>query len=119
VSTAAYDRKYREVNGDKIRRQLREYYHANPRRFRDDKLRRAYGISLADWEKLFASQGHRCAGCGSFDPKSKKGWHTDHDHETGKVRGILCSTCNVALGQVGDSVRVLRELIRYLTIGQK
>ncbi len=56
-----------------------------------------YGITTPEWEALLGSQGHRCAICKTDDP-GKSNWHTDHDHDTGDVRGILCMSCNNKLG---------------------
>ena len=63
---------------------------------------------------MLATQDYMCACCGTKDPGSKKGWHVDHDHHTGKLRGVLCANCNIALGQVGDSEQRLLQLIEYL-----
>ena len=57
---------------------------------------------------MIKSQGGLCPGCGG------KPEHVDHDHRTGKVRGILCFNCNQAPGNVRDDVLVLRRLIGYL-----
>lgn len=72
-----------------------------------------YGVTKDDKQKLLASQGGVCACCGGVDTTAH-GWHTDHDHETGKVRGVLCHHCNVMLGQAGDSLDRLLEGIHYL-----
>ncbi len=73
-----------------------------------------YGLTPESKEALFLSQGSACAACGSPDPRGVRGWHIDHDHITGKVRGIVCLYCNVALGKVEDSVDRLKMLIAYL-----
>lgn len=48
------------------------------------------------------------------EPNGSGEFHVDHDHETGKVRGVLCHSCNAGIGLLGDSVPILREAIRYL-----
>ena len=58
---------------------------------------------------MLGAQGGRCAACGQDEPK-----HVDHDHETGRVRGMLCFLCNQALGNVRDDVTRLQALIDYL-----
>jgi hypothetical protein len=74
---------------------------------------RYYGITQEQRDDIFVKQGSCCAIC-----KSKyhggRGWHTDHDHVTKKVRGILCHPCNLALGNVKDNVEILQALIEYL-----
>ena len=86
-------------------------------RARRNKLRTKYHMTVDEWEILFNTQGRCCANpnCRAKEPKDKRGyWHTDHDHLTGKIRGILCRTCNLALGQVNDSTAVLKGLIEYI-----
>jgi hypothetical protein len=65
---------------------------------------------------MFEAQGRRCAVFGCTDPGSKRGWHTDHDHVTKKVRGIVCQRCNLMLGGARDSRGVLAAGIRYLEV---
>jgi hypothetical protein len=62
---------------------------------------------------MVAVQGGRCAICRTTQ-FGKKGPAIDHDHDSGKVRGLLCSACNLALGQFGDSVFVLNAALNYL-----
>ena len=78
--------------------------------------KRMYGITTEEWDAKFAAQGFVCEACGSPEPRSKRGvgWATDHDHETGKLRGIICVYCNVALGKVEDKIERLEMLISYL-----
>jgi len=56
-----------------------------------------YGISNEEFHALLAAQGEKCAICGTNEPKAF-GWAIDHDHESGRVRGLLCVACNTALG---------------------
>lgn len=86
-----------------------------------DWLMRKYGITVEEWAALFKAQGQRCACCGSVEPSSRLGWHTDHDHhkkrERGQphiVRGIVCHHCNIMLGAARDSVERLACGQRYL-----
>ena len=70
--------------------------------------------TIEEHDALFAAQGFACGACGADSPNSKKGWSTDHCHETGKVRGILCHHCNVGLGHAKDDISALRAWISYL-----
>lgn len=72
-------------------------------------LKRRYGMSQVDFERLLALQGGGCAICGA--PGAE---HVDHDHRTGNVRGILCFNCNGGLGQFKDDVVTMRKAIDYL-----
>jgi hypothetical protein len=79
---------------------------------RKQRLKYVYGMTQEQWEIMFAKQGHKCAICEVTEPGSKHGWHTDHDHVTGKVRGILCHKCNMALGNY--TVARLLDFIEYI-----
>lgn len=72
-----------------------------------------YGITEAQRDAIFVAQGSCCAVC-KAEEHGGRGWHTDHDHATKQVRGILCHACNLALGNVNDSVEILLSLIEYL-----
>lgn len=72
-------------------------------------LQRDYGMTEADREQLRSSQMGICCICLSASAE-----HVDHDHETGKVRGVLCFSCNAALGQFKDRPDVIRRAISYL-----
>lgn len=90
------------------------YREANRGKLKDRWLSRTYGMTASDVEALLAEQGGKCAACGTSEVKSRKGWHIDHCHSSGKVRGILCHNCNSSLGHAKDSIHVLRSLISYL-----
>ncbi len=62
---------------------------------------------------MFDAQGNVCGVC-RRDTASGKGWVTDHCHETGKVRGILCDNCNKGLGLLGDNSDGLLSALCYL-----
>ena len=64
---------------------------------RKSHLKRKYGLTLEAFDELLASQGGGCAICGKPDADN-----VDHDHATGRVRGILCWNCNIAIGQFED-----------------
>jgi hypothetical protein len=82
-------------------------------------LRTKYGLSEAQYARIKAGQGHGCAICGGVSTRKCKyrRWYdlaVDHDHDTGKVRGLLCDNCNRAIGLMKDDVSVLRKAITYL-----
>lgn len=74
------------------------------------RLARVYGISIDEYEALVAKQDGRCGGCQT----PSDALVVDHDHDCGTVRGLLCHGCNLALGQVKDSIPTLLGLISYL-----
>lgn len=71
------------------------------------------GISPAEYAELFLKQGGKCAICLTDDP-GKRDFCLDHDHVTGRVRGILCTPCNTLLGQARDSMVILQAALDYL-----
>lgn len=79
----------------------------------DRQLQRHYGITLEEYNAMLEKQNGVCAVCGK--PPNGRRLHVDHDHKTGAVRGLLCSGCNTALGDVNDSMDILQRLIKYLT----
>jgi len=76
-----------------------------------------YGITKSEYMKILASQDGRCAVCRVelvTTGNRRDVAAVDHDHETGKVRGILCLLCNAALGLVRDDPETIKGLLRYL-----
>jgi hypothetical protein len=74
-----------------------------------------YNISQDEWDNLFVRQNGKCAICYTASPGGKHGtFHIDHDHTTGAVRGLLCSTCNTGIGMLQDSIDVLNSAVSYL-----
>ena len=73
-------------------------------KLRRRKLRTKYGITTEDYDALFANQAGACAVCQQPSPEGRA-LHVDHDHESGKVRGLLCAQCNMGLGCFKDNCR--------------
>jgi hypothetical protein len=74
-----------------------------------------YGITLEEYNRLLESQGGGCAICGrKVNIDSKFSLHVDHDHDTGKIRGILCSSCNLGIGKFDHDCSRLKNAIKYL-----
>ena len=111
------------------RRRDRSYHRTSEETRSKDRscyIMREYGLSLDDLHRLLAKQQERCAickrhwrDCPAHRPSRYEDFfiqhlYIDHDHETGKVRGLLCHSCNVALGMLRDSPSVCRSAIKYL-----
>ena len=73
-----------------------------------------YGITPDEYVEMLEEQLHTCACCGSSNPKRKAGFVIDHDHATGQIRGLLCHSCNIGIGQLGDSIDGLTKALDYL-----
>lgn len=107
------DPKFREAqarsSADYRRRHPDRAREARRRSAKAGRLRRLYGLSLEDMGALLLAHGWRCAIC--------RAWtllHVDHDHDTGRVRGLLCGSCNRAIGQLGESPSRIRAAADYL-----
>ena len=78
-------------------------------------LKRRYGISLSDYDLMFAKQGGVCASC-SMPSGGGKRLAVDHDHVTGRVRSLLCYGCNVAFGLLREDPELIYKLAEYAAI---
>lgn len=73
-----------------------------------------YGITQEDYQRMLDSQSNVCAICGGYETWEHSRLCVDHCHKTGKVRGLLCSRCNKALGGFWDDTAILSKAIDYL-----
>ncbi len=85
------------------------------------KLKRKYGISMEDYYRILDKQGGGCALCGSKTSKSRgykrisdAAFCVDHCHSTGKIRGLLCTACNRAIGLIKDNHVTAKKMANYL-----
>lgn len=107
VCCSAYQR---EVGPDGLTRQAR-WRKANPGKTRIYVRKYKYGITLEQFNEMLLAQNHACAICRGTNVD----WHVDHDHATGKVRALLCQSCNFAIGFLKDSARIALSAAEYLT----
>lgn len=120
---AAYMRAYnaKPENAAKDRARATARHERLPDERKNTKLRLSFGITLEEYREMEAAQGGLCAICGqpepSFDKRTgrRRDLAVDHDHKTGKVRGLLCGHCNRAIGLVAESSVVLARMILYLS----
>lgn len=100
---AAYGKAYRIENIEQVKL-------AN----RNSKLKKTFGITIEEFNKILESQNNVCAICHVEKSMGRGTFHVDHDHSTGLIRGLLCSKCNLLLGKAKDSVEILQKAITYL-----
>ncbi len=106
----ANQKKWREANKDKAKAFVRSSI-----------LKQKYGIDLEEYQQLVIAQNGLCGICGN-KPKqytSKTGARyrylvVDHNHITGQIRGLLCHTCNIALGNLADDPVLFENAIAYV-----
>lgn len=96
---------------------MREYRKRRPRNVRNTELKKQYGITLDQWEKMHEEQGGVCAICKACESEKSTRYSNlavDHCHATGRVRGLLCNACNRAVGFLQDDPARARRLAEYL-----
>jgi hypothetical protein len=111
-----YDRKRNIKNREKNKNQRLLF----PEKTRNTQLKSKYGITLEQYQLMFKEQNGVCAICGqpevAIDKRTNiiKLLAVDHDHQTGKVRGLLCQKCNHGIGNFNDNQVNLQLAIQYL-----
>lgn len=121
-------------NPDKNRENARRWYHRkpenseksiinalewqakNPEKRKKNILRqqvKKYGLTLEQYQEMELRQEGKCAICGL---KPNRRLAVDHNHETGKVRQLLCNNCNTIIGHCKESVEILQDTINYLNL---
>lgn len=111
----AYTRAWNEKNPEKHKAiqnksNHRRYEGRSKEEIRDMCYRQKYGLTLDQVEEMYEVQGGRCAIC----QRPLDRYTVDHDHETNKVRGLLCTACNTGIGHLGDSIEMLERALDYL-----
>jgi hypothetical protein len=94
--------------------QQKQYRMAHRKTSRDYNLKKCYGITLDDYNIMFEEQNGCCAVCGIHQSIFKKTLFVDHDHVSGKIRGLLCHDCNIAIGNLKDDPKLFYRAIDYL-----
>lgn len=90
----------------------RDYRRNNKEKMKDLNLRRRFNITLEEYNELLEKQNSVCAICNGDN--NKKTLVVDHDHNTNKIRGLLCDNCNTGLGLFKESRWALNKAIQYL-----
>jgi hypothetical protein len=78
-------------------------------------LRRAYGVTADEYERLLVTNDYKCEICLIDQRYTKKRHAVDHCHLTGKIRGLLCSNCNIAIGHLGDDKGKIMKAYEYIS----
>ena len=107
---------YRDLNRDKIRSKQDKYNKQNPIKRKNAMLKYEYGITLADYNKMFNEQEGKCAICQRHQNELTRTLCVDHNHKTNKVRALLCLTCNTDVSVVENR---LEEMMKYLNKHRK
>jgi len=110
-----------DQNKEKIE-EYKEVYRNDPERTakakvysRQWRLMKDFGLTVDDYDRMLKDQNGGCAICGADDSGNKRDhFAVDHDHKSGKVRGLLCYQCNVGLGHFKEDPDLLRKAANYL-----
>lgn len=100
----------------------RQYYRKHREQhglsYRESDIKKKFGITLFEYGQMLLAQNGKCAICGGLEAGTRNGeakaFAVDHDHKTGKVRGLLCEACNQGIGKLKDDPAVLRAAADYL-----
>lgn len=103
-----------------LREAQRRLRASRPNYHRASNLKQRYGMSLDEYHTIIASQNSTCPICeveisDTLAYKGQRPVVVDHNHETGEVRGILCSMCNMMLGHARENTTILYKAIVYLS----
>lgn len=111
TSYLQYQKEYRETHREELNARQRVRNIEN----RADYLWDEYSLAIDDFIQMLESQQNSCAICGDkFKPEGTVQWNVDHDHISGKVRGILCNSCNRAIGYFKDDPDRCEKAALYL-----
>ncbi len=81
---------------------------------RNAALQRRYGSTLADYDSMFENQKGACAICGVLSGEGRKRLVVDHCHTSGRVRQLLCQSCNAVIGMSFEDISILQSAVNYL-----
>ena len=110
-----HQKEYDNTHKVKIKVKNHKFYQNHKEEIKNRQLKSHYGLSITEFDNLLLIQNNKCAICGQpLDLQIPRSVCIDHNHLTNKVRGILCSNCNKALGFFRDNPEYLRNAIKYL-----
>lgn len=92
-------KRFAQKNPEKLKKYQKTWKERHPEKrklYQRNSAIRAYGIEPEMYYKMLEQQGNGCAIC--FAKSERRAMNIDHDHTTGKVRGLLCDKCNLTLG---------------------
>ncbi len=84
------------------------------KRMQEFHYKKKFNLTLEEINRMIKNQDGICPICKQKISNAKRKWHVDHNHTTGEVRGILCSSCNPGLGYFKDNIQILQSAIKYL-----
>ena len=107
-------RKDRKQNPKKYKEYDKIHYKKYKKQYIERSLKKNYGLTLDDYNKMFNEQQGCCAICGIHQSELKRALDTDHNHKNGQIRQLLCNSCNRLLGHSKENIEILKLAIKYL-----
>ena len=115
-----YWKEWAAKNKEKRKLIAKRYQEKNKEALNLKRISKLYKITEEELNSLRLKQNNRCAICNSEDSNTKKqALDIDHCHETGRVRGLLCNTCNRAIGLLQDNSELVQKAADYLKNNNK
>lgn len=108
-----------KILNDKHKATRKEFYNnpENKLKYRKLFIEKSFRILYEDYEKMQIEQNNLCYICKNPETSTRNNYLcVDHNHETGKIRGLLCNSCNRALGYFKDNITLLQNAINYLNL---
>jgi len=106
-------RQWAKDNPEKVKEFQEQFRKVNYEKIREKNFKRNYNLSYKEWEGLWYAQDGRCAICDNFFVEMKA-IYVDHNHKTGKTRGLLCHNCNSGIGFLNDDPELTMKATEYL-----
>lgn len=91
-----------------------DYINRNRERIRLKTLWRKHGITADQYNEMFSMQDGKCAICKTHQKHLTRSLSVDHNHDTGEVRGLLCTQCNTSLGLLKENIKLLEAMKSYI-----
>ena len=107
-----YNKLYYFENKERVYVRKKEYYNTKGRKLH---LEKKYGMTIEQYNQLLIDQDYRCSICKIHQNESKKQFNVDHDHKTGKIRGLLCNLCSVPVA-VFSKPELMKLIAQYLQV---
>lgn len=142
MNTKEYNSQYHKnnypLNKEKIKKERKLYYKNNKKRLNEisknyykihkkillkkqffSTIKRIYNLTQEQYNKLLKESNYKCNICGKKETRKTPSGkickiHIDHDHKTKKTRGVLCSNCNIGIGNLKHDIKILKKAIQYL-----
>lgn len=96
------------------KQRLNQWRKDNPGYVKSYHLQKNFGITLEQFNEMFNSQEGKCRICNKHQSELRITLAVDHNHQTGKIRGLLCDGCNRGIGFLKESKEILENAIKYL-----